>query len=140
MSLTDVDMAYAKQTHERFRKRSTTNDRGCYIPLKKPRNDGYVRFSITRGSTLTALGKLTGEKTFYVHQLAWYACNRAMPKGTREQLSHLCSDSRCFNIEHLVIEDAISNNSRKNCQVMATCPCSCNHTFLVCKHDPSCIP
>lgn len=141
MTIEEVASQFAIKAYKGFLARKETNYRGCYIPNKQPRGDGYVRFSVTAGSSVSAFGKTCGERTFYIHHLAWYATGRPIPKDSRsEQISHLCADSRCFNIDHLIIETPKQNNSRKNCKVIVTCPCPCKHTFFVCEHVPMCIP
>ena len=141
-SVTKVDLSYA-QKHYRFQlSKKRINSRVCFIPEKQPRKDGYVRFSVPPGKAKEAFGPSAEEKesTFYLHHLAWYVAGKQMPLPRKEHLSHLCSDSRCFNVAHLVVESPIVNNSRKNCGFVVTCPCPCNHEFLPCDHKPQCIP
>jgi hypothetical protein len=141
MTVEEIDIAFATKAYERFLSRMTINDKGCYIPRKRPRSDGYVRLSVTRGSTKSALGKVQGERTFYVHHLAWYVMGNKVPFSSQSShVSHLCGDSRCFNVDHLAIEDPIENNSRKNCIASVKCPCPCQHVFWTCQHEPRCIP
>jgi hypothetical protein len=137
-SITDVNLDFANY----LRKRNLTlgKEKGCFILNKVARNDGYVRMSISKGSTLRALGHHGGERTFYIHHLAWYATGHAMPVPVVEHLSHLCGDSRCFNPDRLHVEDPAWNNARKGCLAAARCPSPCNHAFWICKHTPKCIP
>ena len=141
MGIEEVDRGFAIKSYKRFLANKIVDSKGCFIPHKKPRDDGYVRFSVTKGSTQTALRKAGGERTFYLHHLSWYAEGFKVPESsTAMHVSHLCSNSRCFNIKHLVLEDPKANNCRKNCLVSVACPCGCNHVFLTCKHTPRCIP
>jgi hypothetical protein len=137
-----VNLHYARRAYARYLTKLSSDDvngKGCHIAKKAPRRDGYVRWSITKGSTKAAFGEVMGEKTFYLHHLAWYATGYQMPRPKIEHLSHLCGDSRCFNPKHLCIESPTANNSRKNCAVVAQCPCPCKVTFCICKHIPKCI-
>jgi hypothetical protein len=141
MTVEEISKPFAIRSYQGFLSRMTVNDKGCYIPRKKPRSDGYVRFSVTAGSTRSAFGESRGERTFYVHHLAWYASGHRVPSSSAwAHLSHLCGDSRCFNVEHLVVEEPKANNSRKNCSVAIRCPCPCQHVFWTCQHEPRCIP
>jgi len=141
-SITSVNMRFAKESYERFLKGARKNERGCLIPNKIPREDGYVRYSITKGSAVQAFGPGAElkERTFYVHHLAWYVAQKPMPVPRIEHLSHLCSDPRCFNVDHLVVEIPKENNDRKGCGFIVTCPCPCGHVFNACQHEPKCIP
>lgn len=139
MTITEIELSYAKEAYEKYLKSKSVNSKGCFIPRKKPRSDGYVRFSVPKGHSVRAFGYVCGERTFYIHQLAWYSNGYQVPDDSnRMQLSHLCSDPRCFNVKHLVLETPKENNSRKNCTGVAECP-NCSHAFTVCKHRPKCI-
>lgn len=140
MTIVEVDLEYAKSSYKKFHDEKKVTCKGCFIPNKKPRKDGYVRYTVPKGSTLRAFGKQPGEKTYYIHHLAWYVNGREVPENSNTmQLSHLCDDPRCFNVDHIVLETPKQNNSRKNCGVMVQCPCPCQHKFLVCDHEPKCI-
>lgn len=138
-SINKVDKHFAHKSFMRFKEKCIVNDRGCWIPNKVPRKDGYVRYSITKGSAKQAFGPNAPEKevTLYVHHLAWYATDHRMPTPREEHLSHLCSDSRCFNPDHLRVETPEVNNSRKNCGFLFDC--GCGETILACFHEPKCI-
>jgi hypothetical protein len=64
MGIEEVDRGFAMKSYKRFIANKIVDSKGCFIPHKKPRNDGYVRFSVTKGSTQAALGKAGGERTF----------------------------------------------------------------------------
>jgi hypothetical protein len=139
MTITEINIQFAKASFSRYVEKKEINLKGCFIPLKKPRADGYVRFSVTRGSTKNAFGYECGERTFYLHQLAWYASDYQVPLDSNlMQLSHLCLDSRCFNVKHMVLESPKDNNARKNCGQISQCP-KCEHMFRACEHTPKCI-
>jgi hypothetical protein len=140
-SIEEVSIQFALNAHHKFLERMSINERGCYIPTKKPRSDGYVRFSVTKGSSMSAFKKRCGERTFYVHHLAaWHATGNKMPDcRTKQHTSHLCGDTRCFRTGHLCLEVPSANSSRKNCPIATACPCPCNQAFWLCKHSPRCI-
>lgn len=140
-AIQEVDMAFAKRSYLTFvKKKLESNDKNCYISSKVPRSDGYIRFSITKGSTKQAFGYVCGERSFYLHHLAWYATGHIMPTPVSQHLSHLCGDSRCYNPDHLVVESPQENNQRKGCLVAVQCPCPCQNSFWLCGHTPKCIP
>ena len=135
--ITMVPLSFAKKQFDKIRLEARVNARGCYIPKRAPRPDGYVRWTITKKQRkdLGLPGK--GELSYYVHQLAWYCKNRTIPERHKKHLSHRCSDERCFNVEfpHVIEEDPDDNMARKNCVVI--CP-KCQE--LICPHTPACIP
>jgi hypothetical protein len=141
-AITDVNMAFAQSSFAKYRS-SRINDpiKGCWIPDKVPRDDGYVRYSITAGSAAAAFGPGAAkkERTFYIHHLAFYATGHVMPERVNEHLSHLCGNSKCFNPAHLIVEDPKTNNARKNCMGAVRCPCPCQKAFWTCVHEPKCI-
>lgn len=56
-------------------------------------------------------------------------------------VSHLCGNPQCLYDQHVIIESAVINNSRKNCRVWYKChghP-GCEKWFMVCSHEPHCI-
>jgi len=139
MGVTKINAAFAASILERFLRGKEINHKGCFIPNKQPRPDGYVRFSVTKGNSRKAFGVEKGEQTYYLHQLAWYVAGNEVPNDSSVvHLSHLCLDPRCFNVEHIVLESPKKNNSRKNCGKIHTCP-NCEHTFSDCAHEPKCI-
>lgn len=80
MTIEEVDYNFAKKSIDYFLIKKTINERGCFIPQKKPRRDGYVRYSVTKGSSMKAFGhEKLGEKDYYLHNLAWYVANRKVP-------------------------------------------------------------
>jgi hypothetical protein len=133
-AITNVNMAYATKMHRKYLAKKTVNAKGCFIPDKVARSDGYVRCAIAKGNSKEALGIKKGETTYYLHHLAWYVLEKQMPVPVIQHLSHLCGDGRCFNTDHLSIESPEVNNSRKNCKLH--CP-HCGN--ILCKHDPNCI-
>lgn len=60
-------------------------------------------------------------KTFYVHRLALMMHNKAfgLPQGL--DVSHLCHNERCTNIQHFSLEPHYINNNRQNCLSEKSC-------------------
>jgi hypothetical protein len=141
--ITLVNRDYAKAQYRKVKAKGHRNRRGCVIPKRLPRDDGYVRWTIAKKAVETAFKGAspmpTGEQSFYVHQLAYYAKYGTIPTRNHEHLSHLCDDSRCMNPKHLVVESPKVNNSRKNCRVTVTCQ-HCGESTDACAHNPKCIP
>ena len=52
--------------------------------------------------------------------------------NSRYQVSHLCHNKKCVNIEHLNYETPVTNNQRKTCNSNRVC--CCNHYG-----EPNCI-
>jgi hypothetical protein len=131
-AIADVKIDYALKCFEKYTLKRIEDDnrKGCWMIDKVPRSDGYVRWGIPKGSTKLAYGKETGERSFYLHHLSWYASGMTLPTPVVQHLSHLCNNTRCFNPEHLCVEDPTTNNSRKNCLVATRCPCPCVHGVL----------
>ena len=114
--ITVLQKEYAKQRLTAYTSKATQTSRGCLIPDKVQRSDGYVRFSVPKMAIAKAYidpDQVTGERTFYLHQLAWFASDKKMPVPVIEHLSHLCNDARCFNVAHLHVETPQDNNKRK---------------------------
>ena len=133
--ITVVPRGFSRRQYSKLCARATQNSRGCIIPKRAPNKDGYVRWTVTKGQRARFSIPGQGELNYYVHQLAWYCKTGTIPERNVEHLSHLCSDSRCMNADHLTVESPQANNSRKNCIVQ--CPCC---KFILCKHEPRCIP
>ena len=53
-------------------------------------------------------------KRFYVHRLV-YMLEKCMDIGKNLQISHLCHNKLCQNIEHLNIESSFMNSQREIC-------------------------
>lgn len=99
-----------------------TNDIGCWMAtdLASTHTNGYIQKNLRRTTSREPAfsGQLIGG-TILMHQLA------AIATGNRERLewcgrnwhsSHLCHNGKCFNPEHIWIEEGWINKWRNTCQ------------------------
>lgn len=64
----------------------------------------------------------------------------ALMRGLDSQISHLCDQPACTLPEHVILESAVENNSRKNCGRVIPCPHEgCPKFIQTCVHSPRCI-
>ena len=87
-----LDFAISRVRFYKRNLKKEDNGKGCHIPDKVPRKDGYVRITVTKGSFTTAYSKenrpeAAKEETFYLHHVAWYAAGKRMPSPVSEHLS-----------------------------------------------------
>ena len=131
--ITDIPKSFADEKYKKVL--STAHEEGsCIIPRRKPRKDGYVRWTVTsqQRQKLGLPGK--GELSYYTHQLTFYSVHGYVPEKDAMHISHLCHNPSCMNVLHLVEETPEENMARKNCFIQ--CPhCFCN----LCPHEPRCI-
>lgn len=80
-----------------------------------------------------------------VHQLSCLAHTGQTP-GPTQDVSHLCHNRKCFNPDHLVIEEHSENMSEQHCPGTLKGPllCKCcgnthDHEIVVCQHVPKCL-
>ena len=74
------------------------NSNGCWIPLNKPNNKGYVQVTIERDM-------------YFLHRLAICMYNNLNYKDSSWDSRHSQGcDTRCFNPEHLQSGTATDNN------------------------------
>ena len=61
-----------------------------------------------------------GRTVIHVHRLAYIISHRLVkfPDG---DVSHLCHNTKCMNVDHMVLEDHITNNSRLSCISCGRC-------------------
>jgi hypothetical protein len=113
---------------------TTTNNLGCTLLNRKGNKgkgkDGYVQV----GGTGVQL--CSNFVAFFQH-MSLRQARRALKTGFH--VSHLCGNSKCVNVEHLVYESALENNSRKNCCGVSECS-KCGHKMRTCSHTPVCLP
>lgn len=121
---------------------------GCYIPKKRSGHDGYVQIEISQKQAEVCKEPWTfdnNKKHVFLHVVAKKAACGSLPKNRSElHVSHLCNQRNCFNHEHLVIENATINNSRKGDHspyVILEGLGGNGTTFVVvaCNHVPQCI-
>ena len=65
-----------------------------------------------------------------IEQFPDYRLPQTDKHDDRLDVSHLCHNTLCIKLDHLVLEKHIVNNSRKVCKHLGTC----NHT-----HKPACL-
>jgi len=80
------------------------------------------------------------------HNLSYIFYNRSTYKTMEGyQVSHLCNKANCIRPDHLVYENTVDNNRRKNCLVYIKCPHDQelhkgNNCYIwTCLHTPTCI-
>lgn len=74
---------------------------------KKPSTTGYIQVTAKRST----------EKA-YAHRLAWgakYGFEKLPKQGEQLDISHICHNKRCCNIDHLFCETSHINQSRNHC-------------------------
>ena len=122
---------------------ATTNELGCWIAaLEPPKGHGEhvgVRPSIpelsskglSQGTKFTKDGRREQQ---FLHRLsirAWGSqqdlermfSGAGCPRGGKWEVSHLCSNAKCFRPNHLVVESHSANERRKSCLRGAKCQC-----------------
>jgi len=70
-------------------------------------------------------------KKYYVHVIAAIHRYQRIP-GPGEEVSHLCHNRTCFNMDHLAIESGLVNKSRLCCELFKT------KEGYKCPHEPTC--
>lgn len=108
--------------------------------LKPSKRGGYIQVSFKGANKVMTLQEvllLVAGKDIEVAR----AEGQAMVPPVVFHASHLCDNPACLIPEHICIEPADVNNSRKGCVVWFQCKGhdGCNKWFLVCPHDPPCI-
>jgi hypothetical protein len=94
--------------------------------LKPSKEGGYVQLSYGGANKFAVLQEV----------LLWAGGVTRVDSG--DQCSHLCGNPLCTLPEHVCLEDAKKNNSRKGCVVWWDCP-HCDKKIKICQHEPSCI-
>lgn len=62
-----------------------------------------------------------GSKTYYVHRAVWMLKHRNFTLSEAQEVSHLCGNSLCANVEHMCIEDHATNSERRHCRNQGLC-------------------
>jgi hypothetical protein len=122
-----LDPARCQQLLERL---PTVIDGWCWIVLMKGNKaggDGYVQLSHAGANNFALL-----------HEVVLWSKGEFVRAG--EQISHLCSNTKCRNPHHIISEPSIVNQSRKNCPVWVACAHKdCRLPYLICCHKPYCV-
>lgn len=99
----------------------TVQPNGCIEVLQMGKNkQGYPRINVTVPGI--------GQRTFIAARLMYICHNRQL--DFPNDVSHLCHNRLCINIQHLVHEPRLTNLSRKTCKNARAC------TNL---HQPPCL-
>ena len=77
-------------------------------------------------------------KLILLHHVSLAAAGGFLSYG--EHASHLCGQTKCRTVGHVVVEDPIANNARKGCLGWIVCPHCKDKVIVVCPHEPICIP
>lgn len=124
-----AESGWGKELIERNKRdNSKGNSKGCWIStLKASKGDVYPYVHTRFSQSLKVL--------LHVLSLAVdLQVNGTLPNSAGElQVSHLCHEPRCFNPDHLSLEDGPYNRSRMYCVIFHT---DDRHT---CLHSPCCI-
>lgn len=115
----------------------------CRVSTYKPSKDnGYCQISMNSPliNKLADVGVdtsslKTGTKYMVLHKLVALAYHG---ENNEDDVSHLCLNPRCSNVDHLVWEPSVVNQARKNCSRWRILPMS-NTLLDVCPHEPKCI-
>lgn len=78
--------------------------------------------------------------SMYLHQLMHFGNGGEYFDNNAFDISHLCSQPRCGNHLHIVLESRAVNLSRKSCKtVFLDCAnCSSRSFYTICDHEPKC--
>jgi hypothetical protein len=88
----------------------------CLIWIKCTNSSGYPQMKI---KFLDGSRKLT-----LVHRIVYAVSHNVILGQASEQkmqVSHLCHESRCVSIDHLVLEPSAINNDRRSCFLHGFC-------------------
>lgn len=112
-----------------------TNPTGCLILPVKGKTGGYAyqlnkKGYLQMGSTCEGLGRFTPS------HLVWWVHKRQTIQPARTNISHLCHQRLCINIDHLVLEGATYNVSRNYCATTLEVD---GREISVCTHRPKCL-
>jgi hypothetical protein len=113
----------------------------CLMSLLKPsKQNGYVQASFRGANKVMTVQEIL----LLVSGLdieARRAVGRAHVPPVLYHASHRCGHPACLIPDHICIESAEENNSRKGCLVWFQCRGhkGCKRWFLVCPHNPPCI-
>jgi hypothetical protein len=112
-----------------------TNSRGCHLFTGSRNTDGYGQKFLKPNSKLHQTGR-SAQSAYLIHHLSAVA-HGILDGMNAGHVSHLCDQRSCFNPDHLCVETARENNSRKGCP--GTLKCQCDHIVFTCPHFPACI-
>jgi len=120
---------------------------GCHVSRRVKKQRATVADQTARGTQIKCLQLDATYKGVFVDasfecvHIVLYAAGRYPPTSEHE-VSHLCHNPVCVNLEHLCWEFHPDNHARERCRWTRglKCPCGCNHSFTLCPHTPQCVP
>ncbi len=119
----------------KFWESSADRSTSCVIVSKVPnKQGGYAVLG-------SGEGKITAhEFAYFMRKKHHYFERVSQLENSSEvlQVSHLCGQARCVNPNHLCLESAKVNNSRKGCLGLVTC-LGCGTSMSACTHHPRCV-
>ena len=129
LTLTDTSRVRLRRRFEEYYRSETITikNNGCHIW-----NGAVVKRGPRRNTKDYGVVKITppapGKKAFqaYVHIIVNFLHNGTIPHKGFTDISHLCHNSLCVNIRHIVKEDHQVNIDRQKCNNTTECH---GHTF-----------
>lgn len=104
---------------------------------------GYVHVSVRKHLSETRVAKLLGangktssKNKVSWHQLNWRAANDGAIQTAHLQIAHRCGNPGCGAQDHLVAVSRRVNESHKKCRYVT----DGESVYLVCGHEPHCLP
>lgn len=122
----------------------TRDPRGCWKSTNSLNPEGYcsIRKFTNAQQQQRQAGNFQGPAggtSIYLHRVAYTAHHGQNPPPGL-QVSHLCDEPSCFNVQHLVVETGLRNRERKFCRGVISCP---HHGYPAvvdfCTHTPKCM-
>jgi homing endonuclease-like protein len=110
---------------DHYRPKSTQAGWCSLISLKPSKSGGYIQLSWGGANKFAVL-----------QEVVLWARGLSLTSG--EDCSHLCHNPRCISLEHIINEQSVINQSRKNCLVWLKCH-HCKKYIFTCSHKPYCI-
>lgn len=119
---------------------------GCYVSRRVKKQRGTVADQAARGTQLKCLQLDATYKGVFVDasfecvHIQLYAAGKYPPTSEHE-VSHLCHNPLCVNLDHLCWEFHPDNHAREQCRWTRGLKCpNCAHSFSLCPHTPKCVP
>ena len=118
---------------------------GCYVSRRVKKQRSTVANPKARGTQIKCLQLDATYKGVFVDasfecvHIQLYAGGKYPPTSEHE-VSHLCHNPLCVNLDHLCWEFHPDNHAREQCRWTRGLKCpSCAHSFTLCPHAPQCV-